>query len=177
MKRWMLKAALITSALWGLSAAQALTMDEAKRMAVGESDARAEAISQAVAQGSEKTAAYLQALADDVVNGISRYWYSLLASWHDDEALQREFAFEHRIQSESLSWDRTPCPEIALLVDDTSFDWITPFSNYFRHCNTEFVYALAKTGSPVPWPSGSVQTPRPRSLSLIEHRAALHRRP
>ena len=67
MKRWMLKAALITSALWGLSAAQALTMDEAKRMAVGESDARAEAISQAVAQGSEKTAAYLQALADDVV--------------------------------------------------------------------------------------------------------------
>jgi urea transport system permease protein len=67
MKRWMLKAALIASALWGLSAAQALTMDEARRMAVGESDARVEAISQAVAQGSEKTAAYLQALADDVV--------------------------------------------------------------------------------------------------------------
>ena len=88
-------------------------------------------------------------LGEDVVNGISRFWFSLLASWHDDEALQREFAFEHRIQSESLSWDRTPCPEIALLVDDTSFDWITPFSNYFRHCNTEFVYALAKTGSPV----------------------------
>ena len=88
-------------------------------------------------------------LADDVVNGISRYWYSLLASWHDDEALQREFALEHRIQSESLSWDRTPCPEIALLVDDTSFAWITPFSNYFRYCNPEFVYALAKTGSSV----------------------------
>ena len=67
MKRWMLKVAWITSALWGLSVAQALTMDEAKRMAVGESDARVEAISQAVAQGSEKTAAYLQALADDVV--------------------------------------------------------------------------------------------------------------
>ncbi len=54
MKRWMLTVAWITSALWGLSAAQALTMDEAKRMAVGESDARVEAISQAVAQGSEK---------------------------------------------------------------------------------------------------------------------------
>jgi urea transport system permease protein len=67
MKRWMLKVAWITSALWGLSAAQALTMDEARAMALGESDARVEAISQAVAQGSEKTAAYLQALADDVV--------------------------------------------------------------------------------------------------------------
>jgi urea transport system permease protein len=67
MKRWMLNAALIASALWGLSAAQALTMDEARGMAVGESDARLEAIAKAVAQGSEKTAAYLQALADDVV--------------------------------------------------------------------------------------------------------------
>ena len=57
----------MASALWGLSAAQALTMDEARMMAVGESDARVEAIAKAVAQGSEKTAAYLQALADDVV--------------------------------------------------------------------------------------------------------------
>jgi len=67
MKRWLLKGAWIASALCGLSAAQALTMDEAKGMAVGDSDARVEAIAQAVAQGSEKTAAYLQALADDVV--------------------------------------------------------------------------------------------------------------
>jgi urea transport system permease protein len=67
MKRWMLNAAWMASALWGLSAAQALTMDEARGMAVGESDARVEVISKAVAQGGEKTAAYLQALADDVV--------------------------------------------------------------------------------------------------------------
>lgn len=86
-------------------------------------------------------------LADDVVNGISRYWYSLLSSWHHDAELQREFAFEHGIQAESLSWDRTPHPEIALVVDDTSFAWITPFSNYFRYCNPEFIYALSKTGS------------------------------
>jgi urea transport system permease protein len=67
MNRWIVKGVLIASVLWGLSAAQALTMDEARGMAVGESDARAEAISKAVAQGSEKTATYLQALADDVV--------------------------------------------------------------------------------------------------------------
>jgi hypothetical protein len=67
MKRWIVKGALIASAVWGLSAAQALTMDEARAMATGESDARVEALAQAVAQGDDKTAAYLQALADDVV--------------------------------------------------------------------------------------------------------------
>jgi urea transport system permease protein len=67
MKRWMLKVALMVSALCALSAAQALTMEEARGIAVGESDARVQALSQAVAQGDDKTAAYLQALADDVV--------------------------------------------------------------------------------------------------------------
>ena len=63
----MLKAALMASAVWGLTAAQALTMDEARGIALGESDARIEALTQAVAQGDDKTALYLQALADDVV--------------------------------------------------------------------------------------------------------------
>jgi urea transport system permease protein len=67
MKRWILKVALIASAAWGLTAAQALTMDEARGMAIGESEARLEVLARAVAQGDEKTAAYLQALADDVV--------------------------------------------------------------------------------------------------------------
>jgi urea transport system permease protein len=67
MKRWIVKGALIACAIWGLTAAQALTMDEARSIAVGESDARIEALAKAVAQGDDKTAAYLQALADDVV--------------------------------------------------------------------------------------------------------------
>lgn len=87
-------------------------------------------------------------LADDVMNGISRYWYSLLASWHKDAELQKEFAFEHQIQAESLTWDRTPLPEVAVLVDDTSFSWITPFSSYFRFTNPETLYAVSKTGAP-----------------------------
>ena len=60
--------ALCIAGLWcGLTAAQALTMDEARGIAVGESDARVEALAKAVAQGDEKTAVYLQALSDDVV--------------------------------------------------------------------------------------------------------------
>ena len=67
MKRWILKVACMASAVWGLTAAQALTMDEARGMAVGDSDARVQALAQALVQGDEKTAAFLQALADDVV--------------------------------------------------------------------------------------------------------------
>ena len=67
MNRWLLKGALITSVLWGLTSAHALTVDEARGIAVGETDERVEALSKAVAQGDEKTAAYLQALADDRV--------------------------------------------------------------------------------------------------------------
>ncbi len=47
--------------------AHALTAPEAMAMAVGESDARSEALAKAVAQGDDKTAVYLQALADDAV--------------------------------------------------------------------------------------------------------------
>ena len=67
MNTWIVKGACIASVLWGLSAAHALTVDEARGIAVGDSDARIEALSKAVAQGDDKTAAYLQALADDVV--------------------------------------------------------------------------------------------------------------
>ena len=47
--------------------AHALTADEAKGIATGESDARIEAIGKAVARADDKTAAFLQALADDAV--------------------------------------------------------------------------------------------------------------
>lgn len=67
MNRWTLKGALMASLLWAVAAAQALTLDQALGMAVGEGDARLAALSQAVAQGDDRTAAYLQALADDVV--------------------------------------------------------------------------------------------------------------
>ena len=49
------------------SHAQALTTDEAKAIAVGESDARVEALNKAVASADDKTAAFLQALSDDAV--------------------------------------------------------------------------------------------------------------
>ena len=67
MNRWTLKGALMACLLWAVAAAQALTLDQALGMAVGEGDARLAALSQAVAQGDDRTAAYLQALADDVV--------------------------------------------------------------------------------------------------------------
>jgi len=52
--------------LWS-GAAQALTAAEATAIATGETDARIEALAKAVAAGDERTAAFIQALADDAV--------------------------------------------------------------------------------------------------------------
>lgn len=48
-------------------AAQALTPDEARALATGETDARIEALHKALATADDRTAAFLQALADDAV--------------------------------------------------------------------------------------------------------------
>jgi urea transport system permease protein len=62
MKRWTVLASLALAC-----SAHALSLDEALAMASGESDARIAALGKAVAQGDDRTAAYLQALADDAV--------------------------------------------------------------------------------------------------------------
>jgi len=63
----MLHRILLVFALLASSAVHALTPDEAKAIALGDSDSRIEALNKAVAVGDEKTAAFLQALADDAV--------------------------------------------------------------------------------------------------------------
>src|SRR5205085_11264949 len=47
--------------------AHALTAEEARAIAVGESDARIEALGKAIPAADDKTVAFLQALADDAV--------------------------------------------------------------------------------------------------------------
>ncbi len=58
---------LFVALLWGAASTQALTLDEARAIALGETDARIEALGKAVAHADDKTAAFLQALADDAV--------------------------------------------------------------------------------------------------------------
>jgi hypothetical protein len=52
--------------LWGAHA-HALTAEQARALTVGETDARITALQQALASPDEKTAAFLQAMADDAV--------------------------------------------------------------------------------------------------------------
>lgn len=54
-------------ALWMTGAAHALTADEARAIAIGESDSRIEALNKAVAVADDRTAAFIQALLDDGV--------------------------------------------------------------------------------------------------------------
>jgi len=63
----MLRILFLLSALLCHTWAHALTSDEARAIAIGESDARIEALNKAVAAADDRTAAFLQALADDAV--------------------------------------------------------------------------------------------------------------
>ncbi len=58
---------LSLAALLGAAQAQALTPEQALAMAVGDTDARIAAVNQAVLAADERTAVFLQALADDAV--------------------------------------------------------------------------------------------------------------
>ena len=63
----LIKKLLLAVALLGVSGAHALTAVEAKGIAVGETDARLEALNKAVTTADDKTAAFIQALSDDAV--------------------------------------------------------------------------------------------------------------
>jgi urea transport system permease protein len=66
----MLHKLLFLAALLVSATAYALTADEAKVIALGESDSRIEALNKAVATADERTAEFLQALADDAVKTV-----------------------------------------------------------------------------------------------------------
>ena len=66
MRNYLFIAALLLS-----SGAHALTADEAKAIAVGEGDARIEALHAAVVKPDEKTVAFIQALSDDAVKVVA----------------------------------------------------------------------------------------------------------
>jgi urea transport system permease protein len=63
----MIKRLVLLAVLWATTGAHALTPEEARGIAAGETDARIEALNKAVAAADDKTAAFIQALADDAV--------------------------------------------------------------------------------------------------------------
>lgn len=63
----MLQRLILLFAMAAAGAAHALTAEEARAMATGDSDARIEALNKAVSAADDKTAAFIQALADDAV--------------------------------------------------------------------------------------------------------------
>jgi len=63
----MIRTLLLFAAFFIAASAHALSADEAKGMALGETEVRVEALNKAAANPDEKTAAFIQALADDAV--------------------------------------------------------------------------------------------------------------
>ncbi len=88
-------------------------------------------------------------LADDMVHGASRQWFSLLASWHHDGELQQEFAREIALNGTASRLDRASRDEVAFVIDDSSFAWMPPESTLPRVTHADLLYALGRTGAPV----------------------------
>ena len=63
----MLRYIFLTAAFLLATGAHALTADEAKGMAIGETEARVEALNKAAANADEKTVAFIQAMSDDAL--------------------------------------------------------------------------------------------------------------
>ncbi|MDX9972484.1 MAG: hypothetical protein RBU21_05765 [FCB group bacterium] len=87
--------------------------------------------------------------ANDMVHGVSRQWFSLLASWHHDAGLQEEFAREIALNRSVSEYDRTSMDEVAFVIDDATFASMPPASPLPRATNADLLYALGRTGAPV----------------------------
>jgi hypothetical protein len=87
-------------------------------------------------------------LATEAIHGNSYEWFSLASDWHHDEGVMEEFAKEARIHAESLNYDRTAIEEIAFVIDDNTFSWLTPTAKA-QYTNQVLLGAFGRTGAPV----------------------------
>ena len=88
-------------------------------------------------------------MANDAVHGALLGWFGLADSWHNDEELLADFAKQMQSYKDAAVLDRTPASEVAIVIDDTSFTWVSAYTSMPLHNNTELLFEAAKTGRPV----------------------------
>ena len=87
-------------------------------------------------------------MGNEAVHGSSAEWFSLSPQWHHDARLMAEYGKEAEILKTAVNMDRSPLEEVAFVVDDHSFAWVTPSAQ--THYSVQFLLgALARTGAPV----------------------------
>ncbi|HSV74609.1 MAG TPA: hypothetical protein VLH79_12695 [Chthonomonadales bacterium] len=87
--------------------------------------------------------------ANDCVRGALSQRFSLMASWHRDNALQAEFARQAAINTAAQRMDREPVEEVAFLVDDAGFAWAPPESALAAQTVKRLLHTCGRTGVPV----------------------------
>ena len=95
------------------------------------------------------TSLHRRACAEDAVCGGMAQKFSLLASWHHDAELQRDFARQAAVYASTQAVDRVPAEEVAFVVDDATFAWTPPRSTYLSFAHKHLLLRLARTGAPV----------------------------
>lgn len=87
--------------------------------------------------------------ANNAVHGAGNEWFSLMASWHHDIGLQADLSRQIKVAEAALELNRTPCDEIAFVVDEQTFGWACPESTYLNRTNTQLLFHCGRTGAPV----------------------------
>jgi hypothetical protein len=87
-------------------------------------------------------------MATEAIHGSSSEWFSLSPKWHHDAQLMEEYGKEAHLLTDAVNQDRTPTEEIAFVIDDHSFSWLTPESRA-QYPVPFFLGALGRTGAPI----------------------------
>ncbi len=89
--------------------------------------------------------------AYDFIHNHPRQYFSLMATWHYDEAMQSvigQLAELHQTYYGS-ELNREGVEEIAFMIDDDSYAWAEETSPYTRSLVSESLRAIGRTGAPV----------------------------
>ena len=88
-------------------------------------------------------------LANVLCHACGQWWFDMDGGWYDDPRMMAEIAQLRAIADRSLAWDRSPVDEVAVIVDDASFNYLLPGNRLSPPLVLEQILELARLGAPV----------------------------
>jgi len=117
----------------------------------------------------EQTRGQLQReFANVLCQGVGQWWFDMGGGWYDDPRILADIGAMNRIAAASLSWDRSPADEIAVVVDDRSLHLMQVANRLSRPLLLDQLPELGRIGAPLGFYAlGDVDRLRPRRMYVF----------
>jgi len=117
----------------------------------------------------EETRGQLQREFSNVLcQGVGQWWFDMGGGWYDDPRILADIAAMNRVAEASLSWDRSPADEIAVVVDDRSLHLMQVGNRLSQPLLLEQLPELGRIGVPVGFYAlGDVDRIAPRKMYVF----------